>query len=196
MPRRKPSPSNGSHLRREIASVAARLMAEDGIADYGLAKRKAAKALGLGDSEALPTNEEIESELRAYQALYQDDEQPQRLRGLRLAALTLMEFLADYHPCLTGAVVDGTAGRYSGIELDIFADSAKDVEIMLLSNNIDYQPDEKITNRPDAPEARLRLDWEGIPTLLTVFPYLAERRQLRNPRVGRARIDAVAALLK
>lgn len=200
MPRRKPSAANGSHLRREIASVAARMMAEDGIGDYGFAKRKAARSLGSEDGEVLPTNEEVETELRAYQSLYQDEEQPERLRDLRTAALALMKFLADFHPYLTGAVVDGTAGRYSGIEIDLFADSAKDVEIMLLSNNIVYDPDENIRNRPDAPEARLRLDWDGVPALLSVFPFVAERRQQRNPHTGRtpvrARIEAVAALLK
>lgn len=199
MPRRNPAPA-ASHLRREIAGVAARMMAEDGIADYGYAKRKAAKSLGAGDGDSLPTNEEVASELRAYQSLYQEDEQPQRLHELRVAAVEIMTFLAEFRPYLTGAVLDGTAGRYSGIEIDLYADSAKDVEIMLLSRNIAYDPDDNIRNRPDSPEARLSLDWNGIPVQLSVFPYVAERRQQRNPHTGhspaRARIEAVAALLK
>ena len=73
MPRRKPAPSASSHLRRAIASAAARLMAEEGIGDYGTAKRKAARSMGADDSAALPTNEEIETELRAWQSLYQED---------------------------------------------------------------------------------------------------------------------------
>lgn len=200
MPRRKPVSPPGSHLRREIASAAARMMAEDGINDYGFAKRKAAKSLGCGDGEALPTNDEVEIELRAYLSLYQEEEQPERLHALRRAALGLMELLAEFHPYLTGAVLDGTAGRYADIEIDLFADSAKDVEIMLLSHNIAYDPDENIQHRPDAPEARLRLEWDGVPALISVFPFIAERRQQRNPHTGRtaarARIDAVAALLK
>lgn len=200
MPRRKPNPAAMSHLRREIASVAARMMAEDGIDDYGFAKRKAAKTLGASEGESLPTNGEVEEELRAYLAIFQEEEQPQRLHALRLAALDVMEFLAEFRPYLTGAVLDGTAGRYSGIEISLYADSAKDVEIMLLSHNIAYEPDDNIRNRPDAPEAQLRLDWDGIPVLLSVYPFVAERRQQRNPHTGRspsrARIDAVAALLK
>jgi broad specificity phosphatase PhoE len=78
MPRRKPTASASSHARRAIASAAARLMAEHGIADYGMAKRKAARSLGVGEGEALPTNEEIEAELRAWQSLYQEDEQRER----------------------------------------------------------------------------------------------------------------------
>lgn len=200
MPRRKHNSTASSHLRREIAGVAARMMAEDGIDDYGFAKRKAARTLGAAEGEFLPTNGEVEEELRAYLAIFQEEEQPERLHGLRLAALEVMEFLADFRPYLTGAVLDGTAGRYAGIEIDLYADSAKDVEITLLSHNIAYEPEENIRNRPDAPEAQLRLDWNGIPVLLSVFPFIAERRQQRNPHTGRspsrARIDAVAALLK
>lgn len=199
MPRRKPSAA-GNSTRREIAGLAARLMAEDGISDYGYAKRKATKALGAGDLDALPTNEEIEAELRAYQAIYQDEEQPERLKALREMALELMEFLADFRPYLTGPVLDGTAGRYAGIDLDLYADSAKDVEIMLLSRNISYEIDENSRGRPDDREAQLGLDWNGVPVRLSIYPYLAERRQQRNPHTGRtparARIDAVAALLK
>lgn len=200
MPRRKPAPAAGSTLRREIAGLAARMMAEDGIADYGFAKRKAAKSLGAGGGESLPTNDEIEAELRTYLALYQDEEQPERLQELRLTALEVMEFLADFRPYLTGAVLDGTAGRYAGIEIDLYADSAKDVEIALLSHNISYDADDKIANRPGAPETRLRIDWDDAPVLLSIYPLVAERQLQRNPHTGyspaRARIDAVAALVK
>lgn len=199
MPRRK-HPATGNSLRREIAGLAARMMAEDGISDYGYAKRKATKALGAGDLDTLPTNEEIEAELRAYQAIYQDEEQPERLRMLRRVALDVMELLSDFRPYLTGSVLDGTAGRYAGVELELYADSAKDVEIALLSRGIPYEIDEKSRGRPDEMEAQLSLDWDGVPVRLSIFPYLAERRQQRNPHTGRtparARIEAVAALLK
>lgn len=192
MPRRKPSPPGSSHLRQSIASAAARLMAEDGIGDYGLAKRKAARSLGAPDSEALPSNEEVEAELRAYHALFQDEEQPERLRELRRTALEVMTFLTDFRPYLTGAVLDGTAGRYAVIEIDLYADSAKDVEIFLLSRNISCQHANSRHTGPDAPEARLNVDWRDAGVLLSIFPYRAERR---TPQQGRARAPAVAALL-
>jgi hypothetical protein len=53
-----------STLRRQIASAAARLIAEEGIRDYGLAKRKAARQLGVGPNEELPNNAEIEEAVR------------------------------------------------------------------------------------------------------------------------------------
>lgn len=199
MPRRKPSINSGHSIRRSIAGLAARLIAEDGL-DYGLAKRKAARSLGLSDTEILPTNEEIEEELRAYQAIYQADEQPERLRELREAALETMQFLEEFHPYLTGSVLDGTAGRYSEIELELFADSSKDVEIMLLSNSISYETTDIRSKNPNAPEARLRFDWKGNSILLAIFPLSAERHIKRNPHTGRshlrARSPAVAELLE
>lgn len=195
MPRRKPTPFASSHLRQSIASAAARLMAEDGIGDYGQAKRKAAKSMGMGDGEALPSNEEVEAELRAYQALYQDEEQTERLRELRQTALEAMEFLAEFRPYLTGAVLDGTAGRYADIEIELFADSAKDVEIFLLSRGISYEVAANRHQGPDAPETRLRLEWGDAGILLSIYPFQAERRQKAGAHPGRARAEAVAALL-
>ena len=204
MPRHKPTArfgNSGSHgksqVRRSIASLAARMMAEDGIADYGFAKRKAAKSLGLGDGETLPTNDEVEAELRTYQSLFQDEQQPQHLNELRGTALTLMELLVEFHPYLTGAVLDGTAGRYSEIEIDLYADSAKDVEISLLSRNISYQSSEPRHPVPGSPETRLHMDWQEIPVTLSVYPITSERQQRRESatRPTRARASAVAALL-
>ncbi|MCA1998920.1 MAG: hypothetical protein LDL25_03950 [Hyphomicrobiales bacterium] len=195
MPRRKPAPQGPSHLRLSIASTAARLMAQDGITDYGLAKRKAAKILGAPEGEALPSNEEVETELRAYQALFQDEEHTERLRALREAALAAMDFLAAFRPYLTGSVLDGTAGRYAEIELDLFADSAKDVEIFLLSHGIPYEHADNRQQGADAPEARLRMAWDGAEALLSIYPHQAERRQRKDDRGGRARAATVAALL-
>lgn len=199
MTRHKPPARAQDSLRRAIASAAARLMAEDGIGDYGAAKRKAARSLGVGEGEALPSNDEVADELRAYHAIFQEDEQRERLLELRAAALDVMHFLEDFRPYLTGAVLDGTAARYAEIEIDLYADSAKDVEISLLSREVPYESAGGPSGGPDAPEAQLRLDWKGNPVLLSVFPRAGERRQRRNPYSGRiqarARAEAVQALL-
>ena len=198
MPRHKPAPRSAGHVaRRAIASQAARLMAEDGIADYGFAKRKAARSLGFGDHEALPTNDEVQAELRLYQSLYQDEEQPERLRELRQVALEVMQLMEDFRPSLTGAVLDGTAGRYAQVEIDLFADSAKDVEIFLLSRNLNYESSTPRRQGPDVAEAQLHLDWEGIPVQLAVYPLTRERNPRRGEGTGtgRARMPAVSALL-
>src|SRR2546421_12400214 len=104
-------------MRARIAAAAARLTAEDGIDASALAKRKAARQLGASDTQALPANDEVEAELRAYRALYQADEHKQRITELRRVALAAMRAFAPFHPYLTGPVLKGTAGPYAEIDL-------------------------------------------------------------------------------
>ncbi|WP_295995453.1 hypothetical protein [Rugamonas sp.] len=125
-------------LRAEIAAAAARLIAQDG-ADYGSAKRKAARQIlgeSHGNEQLLPDNAQIENEVRLYHALFQADSQPARLFQLRTVAVQVMEELERFNPFLTGAVLNGTAGPHDDIHLQLFADSAKDVEIYLLNKNL------------------------------------------------------------
>jgi hypothetical protein len=187
-------------MRRDIASHAARLMAEDGIADFGLAKRKAARQLGASESEALPTNQEVEEALRAYQSLYQEDELRERLFVLRREALELMRELQMFNPYLTGSALDGSAGRYAEAEIELFADSGKDVEIFLLNRGIVFEYVGSRRTGPDTPELRLRVDGKDATLLLSVYPRTLERTRRRNPHTGmvagRAGIEAVAALLE
>lgn len=195
----KPRISRDKLARREIAGAAARLMAEDGIDDFGYAKRKAARQLGLPEVGALPTNTEVEAELRTYLALYQSEEQPALLMELRSVAIAAMRFLADFNPYLTGPVLDGTAGRYAEVELELFAESAKEVEIFLINHNIRYEHGRIPQGPGELPEAVLHLDWDATPLRLNIYSELAERSKRTN-RAGkvrdRARIGIVVSLLK
>lgn len=130
-------------MREHIAQLAARLMAADGVQDFALAKRKAAHQLGADDTQSLPSNTEIEQALRDYQALYQRDEQRERVREMRRQALAVMREFTPFDPHLTGAVLAGTATRFSDISLMLFADSPKEVELYLLNRNIAFKCVEK-----------------------------------------------------
>lgn len=135
------NPNDPQALRSQIASTAARMIAEDG-ADYATARRKAArKVLGVDQphSNLLPDNMQIEDEVRKYQALFQGPQQAARLQAMRATALEVMDWLADFRPYLTGAVLNGTAGEYDDIHLQLFADSAKEVEIFLLNKNMNIE---------------------------------------------------------
>ncbi|MBP0598459.1 hypothetical protein J8I26_10110 [Herbaspirillum sp. LeCh32-8] len=133
--------SETEQLRAEIAAAAAHMIAEDG-ADYGSAKRKAARQI-LGNQkvrgEIMPDNEQIEEEVRIYNELFFADTQPARLAHLRRVALKLMQDLQSYNPYITGAVLNGTAGEHSDIHLQLFTPSAKDVEIFLLNKNVNFE---------------------------------------------------------
>lgn len=187
--------------RSAIAVHAARLMAQDGIEDYGLAKRKAAKQLGIPDSSRLPNNDEIDAALREYQDIYRSDDQHQRIRALREQAVRAMRELAIFDPHLTGSVLSGIAGPYAVIHLQLFTDNPKAVELFLIDRNMPYKTSQ---NRLYAGhEPRLvpvfSIVVEGADIELTVFDSRDLRAPVRATAEGRvierARLPAVAALL-
>ncbi len=130
-------------MRERIAQQAARIIAEDGIQSYASAKHKAARQIGAPGTRNLPDNDEVERALRDYQALYQRDEQSVRLHRLREQALEAMRLLEPFNPYLTGSVLKGVATRHSDINLQLFTDSAKEVELFLLARQVPYKSGEK-----------------------------------------------------
>ena len=142
---------NQDHIRQMIAQQAARMMAEDGINDFAYAKKKAGKQLGVSEASVLPTNAEIEEEIRLYHEIYNADEQPLELEKLRKAALITMQLFERYNPHLTGSVLDGTAGKFAQTNIHLFADSAKEVEIFLLNMQIPFESSEKSYRLSDKP---------------------------------------------
>jgi len=197
----KEQKSKQQQMRTRIAAAAARIMAEDGVEDFAMAKRKAARQLGAMDTQSLPNNDEIEAELRAYQSLYQGDEQRARLRHLRSQALAAMEQLAEFKPYLTGPVLKGTAGRYADIDLQVFADSGKELEIFLLNRNIPYQTAElrHYSGNQERAVSVLSLDWQGTPVRVAVYWPDDERRSVKTSAMGRpierASLDAVRTMV-
>jgi hypothetical protein len=183
--RRKHPRANG--MRARIAAAAARIMAEDGIDDFALAKRKAARSLGAADTEALPRNAEIEQALHEYRSLYQAEEHPQRIAALRRLALEAMRMLERFHPYLTGPVLAGTAGPYAGIDLQLFPDNPKEVELFLLEQRLPYETAEGRRYSGDRVHAvaELLLDWGGRRLRLSVFDRRDERVALKTTQAGR-----------
>ena len=186
---------NTAQRRTQIANAAARLIAEHGLADYAQAKRKAARSLGLPDSTPLPENAEVDSELRSYQRLFQNDEQSERIAHLRRKAVEMMAILQRFNAYLTGPVLDGSAGRYAEIDIQLFTDSAKDVEIFLLNQHLDFAHS---VPRTDRAEAVLTIDDDDAVINLIVYPAHQERVSFKT-RDGRvrphARRDAVLKLI-
>jgi hypothetical protein len=185
-------------MRARIAAAAARIMAEDGVDDFALAKRKAARRLGASDAQTLPGNEEIEAELRAYRALYQASEHTEVVQELRRIALDAMHALARFHPYLTGPVLKGTAGPYAEIDLQLFPESAKDVEVFLLDRAVAFTTHERRRFSGDRTLAAsvFTLIWQGRPLKLSVFDPRDERVALKTSQAGRVMERAGAAELQ
>ncbi|MGD9787101.1 MAG: hypothetical protein AB7U30_04025 [Sulfuricellaceae bacterium] len=189
-------------MRQRLAQAAARIMAEDGIQDFSLAKRKAARQLGVEDGQHLPNNQEIEQELRLYQEIFQKEEQQERLRFLRKLALEVMRQLEPFNPRLTGSVLSGTATRYSDINLEVFPSSLKDVELFLLGRKIPYRSGEKTLRQGKDVRTVPLLALVELPATVEILVYDAE--DLRSlPRTAadgksplRVKIHQVEAWLK
>ena len=187
-------------MRESIAHRAARLMAEDGIEDYALAKRKAARQMGALDARQLPDNTEIESALRQYRTLFRNDHALE-LTQMRQVALVIMRELTAFHPHLIGSLLTGTAGKFASIHLQLFCDNGKSVEHFLLDQEISFRSMETRLYAGDiAMNAQTlvcnRNDYEVSLTVLTL-------RELRLPLktspagkpIERAKIEEVAALI-
>ncbi len=122
----------------EIAQAAAALVVDEGL-EYGLAKRRALKQLGLPARTALPSNEQVEDAVREHLALFCADTQPLELQALRRLALLWMERLAQFRPYVGGAVWRGTATRLTDVYLQLFCDDSKSAEIALIDKGVDYE---------------------------------------------------------
>ena len=125
--------------RATIAQAAARLIAEHGLSDWSLAKRKAARQLDLPERAALPNDEEIEEALREHHALFGGEAHAATLRAQREEALVWMKRLAAFRPLLVGGVAEGWATEHSDIRLELTADDPKGVELALLNGECGYR---------------------------------------------------------
>ncbi|MFM1886680.1 MAG: hypothetical protein RL026_1837 [Pseudomonadota bacterium] len=199
---RKPTP-RADHLRGAIAQEAARLMAEHGIHDFLLAKRKAAERFGVTDGSSLPRNTEIEEALAAHQRLFGGLEHDTHLQHLREVALQAMDLLKSFQPRLVGAVLGGLATEHDDIQLHLFSERSEQVALHLLDRHIPYELVERrlrlMADRPPVmvPGLRFAVDDIGIECL--VFPPEGLRQAPVSPVDGRpmrrANREAVAELV-
>jgi hypothetical protein len=127
---------------------------------------------------------------------------PQRIAELRGIALDAMRALERFNPYLTGPVLKGIAGPYAEIELQLFPDSVKEVEIFLLDRNLVYDTRESRRFAGDRAHAVsvLTLTWDGAPLRLSIFDPRDERVALKSSQAGRvmdrAGIAEVGALVR
>lgn len=185
----------GAQNRLRIAQVAAKLIAEHGIADWTLAKRKAARQLMLPDREALPGDDEVAVALADYHALFGGDVHLQQLREQREEALRWMRRLADFAPLLVGGVAAGWATEHSDIRLELTAADAKLVELALLNAGVAYRA--MHADHDGAAELFVETPRGGL--RLSVREAADARQRPRRDRHGNEEIrldaDAVAELL-
>ena len=192
---RRPNP-RADLLRQAVAEEAARIMREQGVDDFLLAKRKAAERLGVTDASILPRNTEIESALVAHQRLFAADRHEADLAAMRRSALEAMRLMADFQPRLVGPVLAGTASAHSEINLHLFTESPEAVSIRLeergvphevLERRLRYERDRLVTY----PALRFVAGRQTVDAV--VFPLDGIRQAPSSPVDGRPMRRASAA---
>lgn len=163
-------------------------MAEHGIGDFGLAKRKAAERLGVLDESVLPKNTEIEAALADHQRLFKGALHLQSLQAQRRAALSAMQQLREFEPRLVGPVLSGTATEHADVQLHLFCDCAESVTLKLFDLGLEPEVTERrLRMGPERllayPGVRFEIDEQAVEA--TVFPCDGIRQSPASPVDGR-----------
>ncbi len=199
---RPPGPAEASAERVHVARLAARIMAEEGVATPGQARAKALDRLGITAQRGVPDNREIAAFLCEYQRLFQTERQGRALRQRRTVALSAMALLSEFEPLLAGPVLDGSAGAGSWVSLHVFADTPEDIGIALLNLAVPYVSGDKKLRRGNGLtvlQPCFRFMADEIPVELIVFRRAERHEAPLCPVLGRpmARADRrrLAALM-
>lgn len=185
-------------MKDDLLAVTARLVVEEGL-EYGPAKKRALRQLGLNPRTALPDNDALEDAVREYIEIFCADTQPVELAALRELALTWMQRLAEFRPHLSGAVWHGTATRLSDIYIGLFCDDPKSAEITLLNHGVSYEVRE-ITGLHGDPVQALSIHslcqplQETVGVHLLIYDHDDVRGALKSDAKGRKPRGDIAAL--
>lgn len=180
-----------------LAQEAARIIVEQGIEDFRVAKMKAAERLGLSERGSLPRNGEIELAVAEHLKIFRHESHSSLLQTLRSAALSAMELLSPFTPRLVGPVLAGTAGEHSAINLHVFSDNVEQVAFQLHHAGLDYRPFERrYKSRRGRSECYAAFSFMHLESAIeaTVFPFDGIRQAPMSPVDGRPmrRADARA----
>lgn len=190
-------------LRVTITQEAARLMYEEGVKEYYVAKRMASKRL-LGQvgqhnlrfrPQDLPSNGEIRDALLIHADLIEGKERTDRLFAMRVVALQAMRSLLPFHPAIIGSVSTGHVRRGSDIDLHAFTEDPEILEDHLDDLGWDYESQEVTIRKHGGFRDYLHYYVEDrFPIEITVYPPHERRVQQRSSTDGKPirRLDADA----
>ena len=179
------------NVRLSIASKAAEIIMEEGINDYQYAKKKAVRYLDLDASDILPSNDEIDKALINYRLIFTAEIDIDLVKILKTEALAIMAFFADFNPYFVTQIFEGLLPKYPIIQINLFSDNMKEIEYVLLNNNIpfatkDFNISEKRTKKQSVKKIPIILIERGsIPIELKIFQahdQKINRKNLMNMR--------------
>lgn len=180
--------SVNDRARQMVAQEAARIIVEQGIQDFRLAKTKAAERLGLSGRGSLPGNSEIQDAVSEHLKLFGRESHLNLLQLMRRAALSAMEILSPFSPRLVGPVLNGTAAVNSAVNLHVFSDTPELIAMKLDERQMSYKAYERrLKSRRDHAEtfAGFRFLHDESSIEATVFPVDGMRQAPISPVDGR-----------
>jgi hypothetical protein len=187
--------NDGPHY--DLAQEAARVICEEQVTDFRVAKQKAAQRLGLGPRAALPDNAAVQQAVLEYQRLFGGHEYLEHLNRLRRAAVQTMKLLAAFQPRLVGAAVSGAINASHRVQLHAFLEKPEILDIFLQDRGLRYEAGDRRYRYSNGQEREMSLvcfDADGIGVDVAVFPIDESRHAPLNPADGLAykRLDLVA----
>jgi hypothetical protein len=97
-------------------------------------------------------------------------------------------------------VLSGTAGPESDVNIQVFADDCKEIELLLINRGIRYRPEERRVRRggrkPAVPV--LRIERDGVEIAIAVLApndLRVQRRSADGRTIERARLAEVEAMI-
>ncbi|TWU34442.1 HD domain-containing protein [Novipirellula artificiosorum] len=167
------SSSPSRKLRRQIAWEAARLMYSREVAEYYVAKQKAAKRVHKGwvKPSDLPSNAEIREQVQLLARLNEGaDQHSQRLRDMRLRAVWWLKKLMPFHPKLIGSVLTGSIREGSDIDVHVFAANVHSITLLLDELGVFYEMQRKRVVKNNEQRVYTHLHVKDVfPIELTVY---------------------------
>lgn len=172
------STSNQSNVLR-IAQRAAQLICNHQQTDPKQASQQATLELGLSKKEDQPSAAAIDAAIADYRQLFSPNYDIELLT-LRQKALALLEFFKQFQPYLFGSVLKGSASKHSDINLLIFSDDPKAIEIFLLNQQIDYSCRERKTQYRQTDAPAIAFWFDNTQVHLQVLPSSARHQSSKK----------------
>lgn len=192
MARSSRKPGNGASPeldRRTICEEAARIMVDQGITDYRVAKKKAVQRLGLSPRRTeLPSNRELAEAMRVRLRLFDGEGANDRYRTRLERAAEVMELFAEFRPRLVGPLLEGIATQHGAVELHLFCDAPEQVLVCLQAMDLSHRPfDKRVRFPPDHYEQvpGFAFEWRNSSFDALVFKYHRIRQAPLCPVEGR-----------
>ena len=174
------------NIRLSIANKAAEIIMEEGITDYQYAKKKAVRYLDLDTVDLLPSNDEIDKALLDYRLIFKAELDIELVKTIKTEALRIMKFFESFNPYFVTQLSEGLLPKYPIIQINLFSDNMKEVEYILLNNNIpfetkDFNISEKRTKKQSLKKIPLILIERGnVPVELKIFEPHDQKRNKKN----------------